>query len=139
MNVSGKSLVVVVMLASFLGLAACKQEGPAEKAGAKVDKSVEQSVKKTDPKAVDAVSDKSKKAGETTSMDDTAITAKIKAEFANDPALKSSQITVTTQNGMVRLTGVVDSRQSIDRALEITRNVKNVQSTENNLVVKSAN
>jgi hyperosmotically inducible protein len=147
MNVSGKSLVVVVMLASFLGLAACKQEGPAERAGQKIDKAVDQSGKKIEKasekaeakieKAGDALSDKTKKAGE--SIDDAAITTKIKAEIAMDPVLKVSQISVTTTNGVVRLSGVVDSRQSMDKALEITRNVKNVKSTENNLVVKSAN
>ena len=147
MKVSGKSLVVVVMLASFLGLAACKQEGPAERTGQKIDNAVEQGGKKIDQasekaekkieKAGDALSDKTKKAGE--SIDDAAITTKIKAEIANDPVLKVSQISVTTQKGVVRLSGVVDSRQSMDKALEITRNVKNVRSTENNLVIKSAN
>jgi hyperosmotically inducible protein len=147
MNVSCKSLVVVVMLASFIGLAACKQEGSAERAGQKIDKAVEQSSKKIDQatekagqkieKAGDVVSEKTKKAGE--AIDDAAITTKIKAEIANDPMLKVSQISVTTTNGAVRLSGVVDSRQSIDRALEITRNVKNVQSTENKLVVKGTN
>ena len=71
-------------------------------------------------------------------MDDAAITVKVKAAIANDPVLKLSQITVTTTNGVVWLSGVVDSPQSMDRALEIARNVKNVNSTENNLVVKSA-
>ena len=158
MNVSYKGLLVVLMLASVLGLAACKQEAPAEKAGQKVDKANEQAGKKIDQaneqagkkiekaneqagkkieKAGDTLSEKNKKAGET--LDDAAITAKIKAEIANDPGLKAFQISVTTINGAVRLSGVVDSSKSIDRALEITRNVKNVQSTENNLVVKSAN
>jgi len=71
-------------------------------------------------------------------MDDAAITVKVKAAIANDPVIKLSQITVTTTNGVVRLSGVVDSPQSIDRALEIARTVKNVHSTENDLVVKSA-
>jgi hyperosmotically inducible protein len=147
MKVTCKGLLVVFMLASFLGLAACKQEGAGERAGIKVDKAVEQADKKIDKatekaeikieNAGDALTDKAKKAGE--AMDDTAITAKIMAAIANDPALKLSQITVTTTNGAVRLSGVVDSPQAIDKALEITRNVKNVQSTENNLVVKSTN
>lgn len=134
MNVSCKGVLVVFMLASLLGLAACKQEGPGEKAGIKVDKAVEQADRKIE-KSGDALSDKTKQAG--TSMDDSAITAQIMAAIANDPALKMSQIMVTTTNGAVRLSGAVDSPQSIDRALEITRNVKGVISTENNLVVKS--
>lgn len=147
MSVSYKGLFIVFLMSSILGLAACKQEGPAEKAGEKVDKTVEQAEKKIDQateqagkkieKAGDALSEKSKQAGEF--MDDAAITAKVKAEIANDPRLKMFQISVTTTNGVVRLSGVVDSQQSIDRALEITRNVKNVKSTENGLVVKSAN
>jgi hyperosmotically inducible protein len=69
-------------------------------------------------------------------MDDSAITAKIKAEILSDPLLKVSQINVTTTNNVVMLSGVVDSQQSIDRAMEIVRSVKNVKSVENNLVVK---
>ena len=146
MRISCKGLLVVFMLTSVLGLAACNQEGPAEKAGKKVDKAVvtadkkiEQATEQADKKIEkvgDELSDKSKKSGE--SMDDAAITVKVKAAIANDPVIKLSQITVTTTNGVVRLSGVVDSPQSIDRALEKARNVKNVQSTENNLVVKSA-
>ena len=147
MRISCKGLLVVLMLASVLGLGACKQEGSAEKAGQKIDKAVEQADKKIDQateqagkkieKAGNAISEKAKRAEE--SLDDAAITTQIKAEIVRDPMLKASQITVMTQNGVVRLGGVVDSPQSIDRAIEITRNVKNVQSTENNLVVKSAN
>lgn len=125
MRVSCKGLFVVFMLVSVLGLAACKQEGPAEKAGEKIDQTTEQAGQKIE------------KAGVV--MDDSAITAKIKSEIAIDPLLKAFQITVTTKNGVVKLSGIVDSQQSIDRALEITRNVKNVQSTENNLVVKRTN
>ena len=146
MRISCKGLLVVFMLASVFGLAACDQGGPAEKAGKKVDKAVVQADKKIEQateqadkkikKVGDELSDKSKKSGE--SMDDAAITVKVKAAIAEDPVTKLSQITVTTTNGVVRLSGVVDSPQSIDRALEIARNVKNVLSTENNLVVKSA-
>lgn len=131
-----KGLLTVLVAASVLGLVACKQDGPAEKAGQKIDKAVEQTGKKID-QAVDQSGKKIEKAVET--MDDAAITARVKTEIAADPLLKTFQITVTTKGNIVRLSGVVDSNQSIDRALEITRGVKNVQATENNLVVKSAN
>ena len=42
MKVSCKGLLVVALLASFVGLSACKSEGPAEKAGKKLDTAVEQ-------------------------------------------------------------------------------------------------
>lgn len=125
MNMSYKGFLAVFLLASVLGLTACKQDGPAEKAGQKADQSVEQADRKIDQAGA--------------YIDDAALTAKVKAEIAKDPVLKMSQISVTTTKGIVRLSGAVDSQQSIDRALEITRNVKDVQATENGLVVKSAN
>ncbi len=137
---------MVCLLATVWGMSACKQEGPAEKAGQKVDQAIEQAEKTIDQateqagnkidQAGETLSDKSKKAGDF--IDDTAITAKVKAEIASDPVLKVSQITVTTTNGVVRLSGVADSQQSIDRALELTRKVKGAEAVENNLVVKSA-
>jgi len=52
----------------------------------------------------------------------------------SDPLLKVSQISVTTTNGVVKLSGTVDSQQGIDRATEIARSVKDVKSVENSLV-----
>ena len=69
-------------------------------------------------------------------MGDSAITAKIKADILGDPLLKVSQIEVTTTNGVVNLTGAVDSQQGIDRAMEIARSVRDVKSVESSLVVK---
>jgi hyperosmotically inducible protein len=43
-----KGLLAVFLLASVLGLSACKQEGPAERAGKKVDQAVEQTGEKID-------------------------------------------------------------------------------------------
>ncbi len=147
MNASYKGILVVALLATAVGLSACKSDGPAEKAGQKVDSAVEQAGKKIDKatdeagkkieKAGAALSDKSKQAGDY--MDDSAITAKVMAEIANDSLLKMHQITVVTTNGAVSLNGVVDSRQALDRAGEIARSVKHVQSVDNKLVVKSAN
>jgi len=62
------------------------------------------------------------------------ITAKVKAEILSDPLLKVSQINVTTTNGVVKLSGTVDSQQGIDRATEIALSVKDVKSVENSLV-----
>jgi hyperosmotically inducible protein len=86
--------------------------------------------------AKEAIGDKAEKTGEY--MNDAAITAKIKADILSDPLLKVSQINVITTNGMVTLSGVVDSQQSIDRAMEIAQSVKDVKSVENGLVVKGS-
>lgn len=140
MKVSNKKIWAVALLAAVVGLSACKQEGPAEKAGQKVDAAVEQSGQKIDKatdQARETLSDKSKQAGDV--LDDSAITAKVKAAIAGDALLKVSQITVTTTNGTVRLSGLVDSRQAVDRAMEIARSIEHVQAVDNNLDVKSAN
>jgi hyperosmotically inducible protein len=86
--------------------------------------------------AKDAIGDKAEQTGEY--MNDAAITAKIKADILKDPLLKSLQINVITTNGVVMLSGGVDSQQSIDRAMEITRSVKDVKSVENGLTVKGS-
>jgi hyperosmotically inducible protein len=117
-------MVVVFSLGVVLTFAGCEQQGPAEKAGQQMDE------------AGKAVGEKVEKAGEY--LDDAAITAKVKGDILSDPLLKVLEINVTTTNGVVTLSGVVDSKQSIDRAVEIARRVKEVQSVDNSLVVKGA-
>jgi hyperosmotically inducible protein len=62
-------------------------------------------------------------------MTDTGITTNVKAKFLADDVVKSSQIEVATKNGVVTLTGNVDSENAKKKALEIARattGVKNV-------------
>jgi hyperosmotically inducible protein len=120
------NIFIVIIMAFVFGFAGCQQEGTGEKAGKKIDQATEKAGKTMDQKT--------EKAEET--MDDSAITAKIKAEILSDPLLKVSQISVTTTNNVVTLSGVVDSQQSIDRAMEIVHSIKSVKSVENNLAVK---
>jgi len=131
MKLSYRGLFILFCLVFVFGLAGCQQEGTAEKAGQKIDQSAESAGKKVE-KAGEAVVEKVEKTGEY--MEDSAITAKIKAEILSDPLLKVSQINVTTTNGVVKLSGKVDSQQSIDRAMKIARSVKDVKSVENGLV-----
>ena len=62
MNKITQGLLLVLVLAFTLGLAACKQEGPAEKAGKKVDQATEQAGKKID-QATDQAGKKVEQAG----------------------------------------------------------------------------
>lgn len=124
---------LIVFLSVVFGLAGCQQEGSAEKAGKKLDQAGEKAVEKLES-LKESFSQKAEGTGEY--MDDSVITAKIRAEILSDPLLKVSQIDVTTTNGVVNLSGVVDSQQSIDRALEIVRSNPNVKSVKNGLVVK---
>ena len=69
-------------------------------------------------------------------VDDSVITAKVKALLAEDDFLKSFQISVETYKGTVQLSGFVNSQDAVRKAGEITRSVKGVTSVKNNLIVK---
>jgi osmotically-inducible protein OsmY len=69
-------------------------------------------------------------------VDDSVITTKVKALLAEDAFLKSFQIGVETYKGTVQLSGFVDSQNTVNKAVEITRSVKGVESVKNNLIVK---
>jgi osmotically-inducible protein OsmY len=69
-------------------------------------------------------------------MDNSVITAKVKAAILEDPMLKVFQINVETFKGEVQLSGFVDSAEALARAVEITRRVKGVTSVKNSMVVK---
>ena len=82
--------------------------------------------------AVDSTTDS---AGEY--LDDAAITAKVKAAFADDELVKGRHISVRTDHGVVDLTGTVDSQRESDRATELASKVKSVTAVHNNLKVQS--
>jgi osmotically-inducible protein OsmY len=69
-------------------------------------------------------------------IDDSAITAKVKAELVADPVTKAREISVETFKGVVQLSGFVNTAQEKDRAGEIARNVKGVVDVKNNINVK---
>jgi osmotically-inducible protein OsmY len=69
-------------------------------------------------------------------VDDSVITAKVKALLAADDFLKSFQISVETYKGVVQLSGFVNSQQSVDKAGQIARSVKGVTRVKNSLIVK---
>jgi osmotically-inducible protein OsmY len=69
-------------------------------------------------------------------IDDSLITSKVKAAFAADPTVKATQVKVETFKGTVQLSGFVDSRESAEKAVEIARNVKGVQSVKNDTVIR---
>jgi len=69
-------------------------------------------------------------------IDDSVITTEIKAQLAKNDFLKSLEISVETRKGTVQLAGFVNSQQAADKAGEIARSVKGVQSVKNNLIVK---
>jgi osmotically-inducible protein OsmY len=66
-------------------------------------------------------------------VDDTLITTKVKAAIFNEPTLKSAEINVETFKGTVQLSGFVNSRADIDKAVATTRSVGGVKSVKNDI------
>lgn len=69
-------------------------------------------------------------------IDDTVITAKVKAAIFNDEELSASEINVETFKGVVQLSGFVSDRSDVSQAAVVARGVAGVVSVRNSLVVK---
>jgi hyperosmotically inducible protein len=69
---------------------------------------------------------------------DTALTAKLKAELVADDQLKHSDISVTTNNGVVILTGTVPTQAESDHATAVVQNADGVKTVSNKLRVTGA-
>lgn len=69
-------------------------------------------------------------------VDDTLITAKVKAAVLAEPTLKSAEINVETFKGRVQLSGFVSSKADMDRATMVARGVKGVTSVANDMRMK---
>jgi hyperosmotically inducible periplasmic protein len=67
---------------------------------------------------------------------DSYITTKVKAELAKDSDTKARHIKVTTKDGVVALSGTVNSKAEKDKAEADARNIKGVQDVNNGLEVK---
>ena len=144
-NTLANKVPVIACLSIVLGLLGCQQEGTAEKAGQKIDRAAEnaqQKIEQATEKAAQKIEgtkesliDKAQSAGEY--IDDSIITMNVKAAISNDSVLKMSpsQISVTTVNGVVKLSGTVDSEVSIGKAMEVASSQKNVKSVETDLTV----
>ncbi|MDL2356108.1 MAG: BON domain-containing protein [Pseudomonadota bacterium] len=69
-------------------------------------------------------------------VDDSVITAKVKASIFNEPTLKSTEINVETFKGDVQLSGFVSRPGDAQKAVELARGVKGVVSVKNDVRVK---
>jgi hyperosmotically inducible protein len=69
-------------------------------------------------------------------LDDSVVTVKVKTALLSDAGTKGSQIAVTTNKGVVQLSGFVDSADAQGRAASVARNVEGVQSVVNDTRIK---
>lgn len=73
-----------------------------------------------------------------TVIDDSAVTASVKAALMANENVRSLDIDVETANGVVQLNGDVTSQAQIDQAVQVARSVSGVREVENKLTVKPA-
>lgn len=69
-------------------------------------------------------------------IDDTAITAKVKAAFLKDKEVKATEIKVETFKGTVQLSGFASSSTAIERAAQLAGDVPGVKSVRNDIRLK---
>ena len=134
-----KLKLIAISLFFAAGLTACDKPGPAEKAGKAMDQTASDAKNKigdTVDKAEKKMTEQSAKAGQ--AIDDTEITARVKAAVFAEPGLKTLQISVDTVKGVVTLTGTVDSQTNSDKARTLAAAVADVRDVSNKLVVTAA-
>ncbi|MBA0035814.1 molecular chaperone OsmY [Pantoea sp. BIGb0393] len=71
-------------------------------------------------------------------MDDSGITAKAKAALVDDEAIKSTDISVKTHDGVVTLSGFVASQDQAEKAVALVQKVEGVKSVSDKLHVKDS-
>jgi osmotically-inducible protein OsmY len=69
-------------------------------------------------------------------FDDAAITAKVKKAIFSEPSLKVTDVSVTTENKVVQLTGSVKSRAERAKAVEVAGKVDGVKRVKSDLQIK---
>ena len=103
------------------------------------DQSASNGPGRMDQKIDQATADMKQQAGSMgEAVADSTITAKVKTAIVSEPGLNAAQIKVDTSDGVVTLTGQVDSPQKVERATQVTQAVTGVKSVENRLDVKAS-
>jgi len=69
---------------------------------------------------------------------DAGITGLVKTKLAADSQVKASEIQVETTNGVVTLTGNIDSQEAKDRALHLARETEGVHDVKDMIAVRVA-
>jgi osmotically-inducible protein OsmY len=69
-------------------------------------------------------------------VDDSVITTRVKSAILGEPGLKVSEINVETFKGVVQLSGFVSTRDDINSALRLARNIDGVKSVRNDMQLK---
>jgi hyperosmotically inducible periplasmic protein len=68
---------------------------------------------------------------------DATISTKIRADLIKDQALKAFDIHVGTMQGVVQLSGFVDSQQQKTEAMQIAESIEGVKEVQNDIIVRA--
>jgi hyperosmotically inducible protein len=71
-------------------------------------------------------------------LDDSVVTTRVKGALVANPVTKARQINVATADGIVQLSGFVDSAAEKSTATEVARSVPGVRLVQNDLETKPA-
>jgi hyperosmotically inducible periplasmic protein len=134
------TLAAMAALAALFALGGCDRNDQ-RTAGQQLDAAIA----KLKPAAERAKQEAKKAAEETRAMgasagdkiEDATVSTRVKAVLSSDKQLADSKIDVATQGGVVTLSGAVADNQARDHALELARNVKGVNSVNDQLAVKA--
>ncbi|HHQ6624177.1 TPA: molecular chaperone OsmY [Serratia fonticola] len=116
------SLMAVVLGSVLVSGSALAEETMMNKASGVVDSTgakIDSSIKKVD-----------------NYMDDSGITAKVKTALVDDKAIKSTDISVETEKGVVTLSGFVATQAQAEKAVDVAGRVEGVKSVSDKLHVK---
>jgi osmotically-inducible protein OsmY len=69
-------------------------------------------------------------------VDDSTVTTKVKSVLLGTRGIDSTEISVETFKGVVKLSGFIDSKEMIDAAVDAAETVNGVKSVTNDMTVK---
>jgi len=129
-----KAILLAAVSLGLIGLAGCDQPAPAETAGKKIDQAMEKMSQKVDQTA-ERAKEQASRAGQ--AIDDTAITAAVKAGIFAEPGLKVLKIDVHTRDGTVTLTGSADSQENVEKATTVASSIEGVKLVDNRIAIST--
>lgn len=112
-----KTLLAVMLGSALVSGSALAETSAVDKAGDKIDSSMN-------------------KVGNF--MDDSSITAKVKAALVDHDSIKSTDISVKTEKKVVTLSGFVTSQQQAEEAVKVAKGVEGVTSVSDKLHVRDS-
>jgi osmotically-inducible protein OsmY len=134
MNIVKQSFVLALLTAMLVGVCGCSDKVDADKVGQNIDQATEAGKEKL-AESSDAIRHEATKAD--ANFNDLVLAARVRNEILKDPALKTSDIYVDSQDGAVVLSGAVGKPEDVIRAVQIARSVDDVRSVDSKLSVRS--